>query len=663
MKKYVIPVVFSLVFGALFVPDFSYAQSCFDGSSWEGPGANPPLANRTKPIYSSCSDAQDITSDLNFTGMIDVVGTNDADEVFEISHIAGPATASFAILHDATNIEAANIGITSGSLGLYVRRTTGGLVPSNSSGAVLRVQDITFNPEIQLQYGTSDPDEHWSIYANGISDDSLRFWSYNGGLPADRMMITQDGKVGIGGEPEAALHVRSTAYMSQPTMFGTQIGSGTLELVRNGTPYIDFLNDAGSSNDYDARIMLRANDLLTVEGANLHVRYTSQQGSHALAVNGTSYFGNSISIVDGTEANGYVLVSDASGNASWSDITSVPGSSYWTLSGTDLYANTATWAVGVGTSDPFDSVDFHVGDTAGGRLLISREESSGVTTGDWLGQIMFESLDGGYSSVDAPVVLRALAGESQDDQNKGGQYEILTKDDDRNEDESAQVRFMIDEDGDIFTGSEEGGSLTVDLGNNSSNGFYVTRWGTAEEGLRTYATDRDLYMIYNEDTGEPNPGDWHFINQESDGGLTREFMTAYYNTTDDDTYVGIHDTTPDYPLDVGGDVGAVTYYATSDERLKDDIVALDYEMDTIMKLRPVTFTWKKDVQNMPVHGLIAQDVEMLYPYIVSTNGEGYKSVSYDQFIPVLIKGMQEQQEYIDELEARLERLEQAVYAK
>jgi len=47
---------------------------------------------------------------------------------------------------------------------------------------------------------------------------------------------------------------------------------------------------------------------------------------------------------------GYVLTSDADGVASWTDISASGGA--WTLSGTDLYPDSATYNVGIGTTDP-----------------------------------------------------------------------------------------------------------------------------------------------------------------------------------------------------------------------------------------------------------------------------------------------------------------------
>jgi hypothetical protein len=82
--------------------------------------------------------------------------------------------------------------------------------------------------------------------------------------------------------------------------------------------------------------------------------------------------------------------------------------------------------------------------------------------------------------------------------------------------------------------------------NNTSNSFYVTRYGGNDQGLRAYASDRSLYTRYVEDASESSPGNWHFINEQS-GGPSHEFMTARPNgdVTFTARNVGIGTTGPD----------------------------------------------------------------------------------------------------------------------
>ena len=110
---------------------------------------------------------------------------------------------------------------------------------------------------------------------------------------------------------------------------------------------------------------------------------------------------------------------------------------------------------------------------------------------------------------------------------------------------------------------------------------------------------------------------------------------------------------------------------TSDRRLKKDIKKLNYGMDEIMKLKPVKFKWKDSDDGDVKLGLIAQEVLPVISEVVKTHhyessevpGEAKKRVEnermgvyYSDLIPVLIKGMQEQQEQINSLEKEIEKL-------
>ena len=57
-------------------------------------------------------------------------------------------------------------------------------------------------------------------------------------------------------------------------------------------------------------------------------------------------------------------------------------------------------------------------------------------------------------------------------------------------------------------------------------------------------------------------------------------------------------------------------------------------------------------------GLIAQEVEAVFPELVKTDSQGYKAVSYEKLTAVLVEAMKEQQAKISELGAKIKRLEE-----
>lgn len=94
--------------------------------------------------------------------------------------------------------------------------------------------------------------------------------------------------------------------------------------------------------------------------------------------------------------------------------------------------------------------------------------------------------------------------------------------------------------------------------------------------------------------------------------------------------------------------------SVSDFRLKRDISSLDNAdgLKMIMKLKPVNYFWKdNNVDNMKHYGFIAQDLKKLFNNAIVAGSEdsGNMGVMYNEIIPILTRGIQEQQQIIDTL--------------
>lgn len=118
-------------------------------------------------------------------------------------------------------------------------------------------------------------------------------------------------------------------------------------------------------------------------------------------------------------------------------------------------------------------------------------------------------------------------------------------------------------------------------------------------------------------------------------------------------------------IKAGGDgymMGSLTQ--ASDARLKTDIKPLENAISNVMKLRGVSFHWDKSKNPNASGGLqfgyIAQEVEKIFPNIVSENINGYKSVNYTAMIPVLTEAVKEQQEEIEALKSENAELKSAL---
>ncbi len=108
-------------------------------------------------------------------------------------------------------------------------------------------------------------------------------------------------------------------------------------------------------------------------------------------------------------------------------------------------------------------------------------------------------------------------------------------------------------------------------------------------------------------------------------------------------------------------------YNVSDERLKENINTLTGTLDKVKQLRGVSFTWK-DTETKGTDttiGLIAQEVETIYPELVGDGGlpkdtdgnDALKSVNYAHLTAVLIEAVKELNTKLEAAEARITTLE------
>jgi hypothetical protein len=118
--------------------------------------------------------------------------------------------------------------------------------------------------------------------------------------------------------------------------------------------------------------------------------------------------------------------------------------------------------------------------------------------------------------------------------------------------------------------------------------------------------------------------------------------------------VGIGTTAPGYKLDVAGSVGANAYYYRSDIKLKENVSEIKDALEKILKLQGVNFTWKGNGEKSI--GLIAQDVEKIFPELVNTDNSGMKYIDYGRLTAILIEGIKEQQKEIELLKQEIENL-------
>jgi hypothetical protein len=166
------------------------------------------------------------------------------------------------------------------------------------------------------------------------------------------------------------------------------------------------------------------------------------------------------------------------------------------------------------------------------------------------------------------------------------------------------------------------------------------------------------------------------ITQTAGGSTSMTFHTGTWGTTDTDSMfiasngnVGIGTTTPGQKLTVVGNgqftaVGSGAYSSdlsltadgtlttsASDIALKMNLVPLNATttstssisiLDKVIGLKPYTFNWISDPTGSKDIGLIAQDVEGIFPEITFTNKvDGYKGINYSRLPVILVSAIQE----------------------
>ncbi len=254
--------------------------------------------------------------------------------------------------------------------------------------------------------------------SNAFDDNNSTYWSNDGNLSAWLRYDFGDenGKV----IAKYRIYFEGSHYDSSPsdwtfrasndlaswTTLDTQSGvtwssNGWKEFVfPNGNRYryyeLLITDNQGTTDNYVSINEMEMQEMIYSDHPTLFVKDNkvgvgTNSPSATLSVNGT------FNLTDGNQANGYVLVSDASGNASWTNGTSVNGGG-WTVNGNYIY-NTSD-SVGIGTSSPGAILDVHghISQTGTGHSVFLGE-NAGKNDDNNYNENVFVGYQSGYSNV------------------------------------------------------------------------------------------------------------------------------------------------------------------------------------------------------------------------------------------------------------------------
>ena len=210
------------------------------------------------------------------------------------------------------------------------------------------------------------------------------------------------------------------------------------------------------------------------------------------------------------------------------------------------------------------------------------------------------------------------------------------------------------------------GSTTQSIGENSFAGGLSTQstgYSSAALGRETVASGNHSLSIgqgtnshafnsmalgqYNSVSTTANP----------DTYLTTNTALVIGNGTDTNNRSNAFKVLFDGTTTIAGDLSI-----NSDARLKANIVSLGATLSKLLKIDGKSYTMKKDKSEKQKIGLLAQDIEKVFPELVSESN-GIKSVNYQGLVPVLINAlkeqdvmMKEQQRILSEQQSELDEL-------
>ena len=218
-----------------------------------------------------------------------------------------------------------------------------------------------------------------------------------------------------------------------------------------------------------------------------------------------------------------------------------------------------------------------------------------------------------------------------------------------------------------FGSNSRGTAGSLSIGATSSNILSVSFPTSGTYYARIYwyrvlysnTTSPTTFYSNTSDTSTTNLGSSVEATELTDKGFQVVNGSSVYLKVQREGYTGAY-------VKVGGDISAtgnITAYASSDKRLKENIIPIENSLDKIQKLDGVEFDWTDEYMEKHVGddpdanllikkhdvGVIAQQVKEVLPEVVVERKDGYLAVRYEKVVPLLIEAIKELKKEINEL--------------
>jgi hypothetical protein len=489
-----------------------------------------------------------------------------------------------------------------------------------------------------------DGDPNTGVYSPGADQVAI---STNG---TGRLFVDSTGNVGIGtSSPDSALTV-GTLSGGAPTVRGdiiiNHVGGGASLTTKGG---LEFKVD-GNNNGYGARLLSAFNGVSAYNFA-IQTRNNSTSWSTPLLIDSAGNVGIGTTDTNSLFSSGRnVKLSNTSGKVSYEaivldgtnnhrvglfvdngtgDLGLDTGSTSATYNGLSFYIEGSKKAtidragrLLVGTSSARSNVDFQFGsDTPKQQLEVANAG---------LGALIVQNYDS--ATLGAPAYLTlARAGSSAigsttivADGNYLGEIDFSGSD---GTDFTVAAFIRGEVDGTpgandmpgrlVFSTTADGASSPTERMRITKDGYITLDGSTSAVGMRIGSAGQLLLIADN-------------------GGLYHQAGGNYYLVTT-----------------AGG--------STSDATLKTNVQPIANSLDKLSQIRGVTFAFIEeplcDADKGQQIGVIAQEVEAVFPEAVVTGGDGIKAVRYDKLVAPLIEALKESKARIETLEAKVAALE------
>jgi hypothetical protein len=126
------------------------------------------------------------------------------------------------------------------------------------------------------------------------------------------------------------------------------------------------------------------------------------------------------------------------------------------------------------------------------------------------------------------------------------------------------------------------------------------------------------------------------------------------------TFDGFNDilrNNPNATVDNAGGITATSFFSTSSERYKTNILPIPGCLELVKQLQGVNFNWIPDIAIMREGnadiGLIAEEVNKVLPVVVKKTGDYCEGVEYSKLVPILINAVKELAAQVEELKQKI----------